>query len=193
MKKQLITVCCMLTLLSAKAQVCTVIITHVINGNQVQYYGASPDNPSGWSWFFNGGTPLTSSQQNPIVTYSTPGQYICALSVYGGPNNCNSAVSNATDSVVIVSTGIPTEEPSQFSIRLLTGNSPRFQIINNRTQQVRADLQDLSGRKVATIFDGMLLSGVNELSIDAYNLASGRYLLTVSKEDGVVTEKFFIP
>lgn len=165
----------------------------MINGNQVQYYGSSPDNPSGWSWFFNGGNPLTSSQQNPLVTYAVPGQYTCALSVYGGPNNCSSSVSNATDSVVIMSTGLPTEEPTAFSIRLLSGGAPRFQIANNKTQQVRAELQDLNGRKVATLFEGLLLSGMNELSIDAYNLSPGMYLLLLSKEDGVVTEKFLLP
>lgn len=178
---------------AAQAQVCTVIITHVINGNQVQYYGSSPDNPTGWSWFFNGGTPLTSSQQNPVVTYAAPGQYTCALSVYGGPNNCSSSVSSASDSVVIGTTGLPTSEPVAFSIRLLNGQEPRFRVINDKTQHVRAELQDLGGKKVATVFEGQLLSGVNDLSIDAYNLTPGVYILSLSKEDGVVTEKCFIP
>jgi hypothetical protein len=92
-----------------------------------------------------------------------------------------------------MSTGLPTEEPTAFSIRLLSGGAPRFQIANNKTQQVRAELQDLNGRKVATLFEGLLLSGMNELSIDAYNLSPGMYLLLLSKEDGVVTEKFLLP
>ena len=51
-----------LTTSLSQAQICPVVITHIINGNQVQYYGSCASNPSGWSWFFNGGSPLTSNQ-----------------------------------------------------------------------------------------------------------------------------------
>ena len=37
------------------------------------------DNTSEWLWIFEGGTPATSTQQNPVVTYSNPGDYDVTL------------------------------------------------------------------------------------------------------------------
>lgn len=37
-----------------------------------------------WNWTFEGGNPATSTQQNPVVTYNTQGQYDVQLIVYDG-------------------------------------------------------------------------------------------------------------
>lgn len=44
-------------------------------GLTVQYTDHSTNSPTSWSWSFPGGTPDTSSLQNPVVIYNTPGQY----------------------------------------------------------------------------------------------------------------------
>ncbi|MBN1155019.1 PKD domain-containing protein, partial [candidate division KSB1 bacterium] len=38
-------------------------------------------NPQSWYWKFPGGTPATSTQQNPTVVYSTPGSYSVSLRI----------------------------------------------------------------------------------------------------------------
>ncbi|HRP91083.1 MAG TPA: PKD domain-containing protein [Edaphocola sp.] len=46
----------------------------------------STNNPTSWSWNFSGGTPSTSTQQNPTVTYNTAGTYdvsLTATNAYG--------------------------------------------------------------------------------------------------------------
>ncbi len=45
----------------------------------VQFTDQSAGNPTAWSWTFPGGNPLTSSAQNPSVTYSVPGIYPVTL------------------------------------------------------------------------------------------------------------------
>jgi PKD repeat protein len=40
--------------------------------------------PTSWNWLFPGGNPSTSSLQNPVVTYSTPGTYGVTLTVSDG-------------------------------------------------------------------------------------------------------------
>lgn len=40
--------------------------------------------PTSWLWVFEGGTPGTSTAQNPTVTYSTPGVYDVSLTVNDG-------------------------------------------------------------------------------------------------------------
>lgn len=44
-------------------------------GFNVQYSDSTTNSPTAWAWTFPGGTPATSSLQNPVVTYNTPGTY----------------------------------------------------------------------------------------------------------------------
>ncbi len=47
----------------------------------VHFTDMSTNNPVGRSWSFPGGTPASSSEANPTVTYNTPGTYSVSLSV----------------------------------------------------------------------------------------------------------------
>lgn len=49
--------------------------------NTVQFTDLSSYNPTSWSWSFEGGTPATSTAQNPIVTYNTLGTFQVSLTV----------------------------------------------------------------------------------------------------------------
>ncbi len=48
-------------------------------GGSVAFTDLSQLSPTGWSWTFSGGTPSTSSAQNPTVTYASPGTYNVTL------------------------------------------------------------------------------------------------------------------
>jgi PKD repeat protein len=50
----------------------------------VTYNDQSTNSPTSWSWTFPGGTPGTSTQQNPTVTYSSPGSYGATLTATNG-------------------------------------------------------------------------------------------------------------
>jgi alpha-amylase len=41
----------------------------------------SSGEPVSWNWTFTGGTPSTSTEQNPVVSYSTEGSYSVSLKV----------------------------------------------------------------------------------------------------------------
>ena len=47
----------------------------------VQFTDWSNGHPSSWSWSFPGGTPATSSDRHPLVTYAAPGTYDVTLTV----------------------------------------------------------------------------------------------------------------
>lgn len=53
--------------------------TTVCTGQTVQYTSTSTGSPTSYSWTFQGGTPATSTVQNPIVTYATAGTYNVSL------------------------------------------------------------------------------------------------------------------
>ncbi len=45
----------------------------------VSFFDQSQNNPTEWEWMFEGGTPETSTEQNPVITYTTPGVYSVSL------------------------------------------------------------------------------------------------------------------
>ncbi len=45
----------------------------------VIFNDVSTNNPSSWSWTFEGGNPSTSQEQNPAISYSNPGTYSVTL------------------------------------------------------------------------------------------------------------------
>lgn len=47
----------------------------------VNFREESTNSPLAWNWTFEGGTPNTSTERNPIVSYSTPGIYDVKLTV----------------------------------------------------------------------------------------------------------------
>ncbi len=48
-------------------------------GGNVNFTDTSTNTPTSWSWTFAGGTPSTSTDQNPTVTYNTVGTYDVTL------------------------------------------------------------------------------------------------------------------
>ncbi|MBE2216833.1 MAG: PKD domain-containing protein [Ignavibacteria bacterium] len=52
--------------------------------NPVHFSDVSAGIPTGWQWTFTGGSPSSSTVQNPTVTYPTPGVYTVRLRVSNG-------------------------------------------------------------------------------------------------------------
>ena len=53
--------------------------TTITEGETITFTDLSLNEPGSWSWTFEGGTPGTSTQQNPSVTYSAAGTYSVTL------------------------------------------------------------------------------------------------------------------
>ncbi|MBI2966991.1 MAG: gliding motility-associated C-terminal domain-containing protein [Bacteroidetes bacterium] len=58
--------------------------TTICQGTTVNFTDLSTNTPTSWSWTFNGGTPGTSTAQNPSVTFNTPGSYTISLTATNG-------------------------------------------------------------------------------------------------------------
>lgn len=67
-------------------------------GQTVQYTSTSTGSPTSYSWTFQGGTPATSTAQNPTVTYATAGTYNVSLTV---TNASGSNTSNQTAFITV--------------------------------------------------------------------------------------------
>ena len=67
----------------------------------VNFTDASGPAPTGWDWTFEGGTPATSTDQNPTVTYNAAGTYDVTITV----TNANGSTSLTLTDYITVSDG----------------------------------------------------------------------------------------
>lgn len=59
----------------------------ICEGESVNFIDESFNVVNGWTWSFTGGTPATSTDQNPSVTYASPGTYAVSLQAFDGSNS----------------------------------------------------------------------------------------------------------
>lgn len=79
-------------------------------GQTVQYTSTSTGSPTSYSWSFPGGTPSTSTAQNPTVTYANAGTYNVSLTV---SNSSGNNTSNQTNYITVNATpAAPTTTPA---------------------------------------------------------------------------------
>ena len=93
---------------SGTAQVCTPIVDFNSNtdedcaNNQIVFtdlsYNAEIDETWTWNWTFPGGNPSSSTEQNPVVVYSQPGNYEVSLTI---TNSAGSASKTKTNYLLI--------------------------------------------------------------------------------------------
>jgi PKD repeat protein len=86
--------------------------TLVCSGQAVTFSDLSIGTPTGWNWSFPGGTPASSTLQNPVVTYPSVGNYNVSLTVSNanGPGNVtkNSYISVVTPTALPFTEGFTT-------------------------------------------------------------------------------------
>lgn len=69
-------------------------------GSNVTFSDISTNSPTSWSWSFPGGTPSTSTEKNPVVTYPAAGSYSVSLT------SANQYGSNSTTKSNCITVGI---------------------------------------------------------------------------------------
>jgi PKD repeat protein len=61
--------------------------TTIAVGGSIQFTSTSTGDPDTFLWTFEGGNPNTSTEENPLVTYNTPGTYDVSLTITSGSAN----------------------------------------------------------------------------------------------------------
>jgi PKD repeat protein len=72
--------------------------TSIMASQAVSFTDLSTNNPTSWSWTFEGGTPSSSSERNPVVTYNTPGVYTVSLTA---TNSAGSSTNTKTGYITV--------------------------------------------------------------------------------------------
>ncbi|NPD45767.1 MULTISPECIES: PKD domain-containing protein [unclassified Lentimicrobium] len=79
--------------------------TNIPSGCTVQFSDLSIGVPTSWNWTFEGGTPATSTEQNPIVAYENNGEFDVTLEV----TNVNGSESITEENYISVVAGLTPE------------------------------------------------------------------------------------
>ncbi len=99
-------------------------------GSTVQFRDASLFTPTSYQWSFPGGSPASSTDANPTVTYATAGTYGATLTVTNAAGTASRTLSN----VVTVSSAVPVANFTARQAPLCPGGSITF--TNTSTQCV---------------------------------------------------------
>lgn len=91
--------------------------TDICVDESVNFYDQSSGNAVSWEWTFEGGTPATSTLQNPVVTYSATGSFDVSLTVSDGVGTSTMSMPD----YITVST-IPGTANTPTGITLVCGN-----------------------------------------------------------------------
>lgn len=150
-------------------------------GNEVAFLDDSYSNVTGWNWTFEGGSPASSTDANPVINYATPGIYQVTLQVTDGV----SIVSTTIDNYIVVLANPGTGLPYSQNFESLT-SIPDFEhfLVLDEDEDAIWSLSDEAGYS-GTHSAYLNNRGVNNGSID--ELVSGTIdLSSVDSEDELV-------
>ena len=154
----------------------TAKLTEIKPGETVPFTNLS-QKATAWEWFFEGGTPETSTEENPTVIYDNEGTY-----------NVNLKVSNnyGTDEMLkekyIKVEEIKVDENSEMVLKIYPNPTTGQLIIDNGQLTINdVVIYDIYGKKVLEQKSNLTVL----LSYDLKVLPNGIYFLKISTEKGV--------
>ncbi|NCA84598.1 MAG: PKD domain-containing protein [Clostridia bacterium] len=154
--------------------------THTWEGHTVQFTDLTINDPIAWSWTFEGGTPETSTLQNPLITYFESGYYDVTLVV----ENANGTDTKTIEDYIFVDTSIGFAENNKDGIVIFP--NPTTNLINIRAAVPieLLELTDLSGRSV--LFQTV---SANHAQLQMGLLQKGIYILKIHTAGGCFTRR----
>ena len=175
------------TLLSADF---TVSNDSICKDEPVQFTDLSDGNPTSWNWNFEGGTPAGSTDQNPMVTYSTPGNFDVELIISNGASTDTLLRSDYifVDDCTLVKEVI-------FEVSKIYPN-PASETISISTNlrsgfMVEVKIMDMIGRVV--IFNNLKIDNQGMIKLNISNLDKGAYVIEISNNDlSKITSQFLV-
>ena len=156
----------------------------VKKGETVTFKDLSTNNPTSWLWVFEGGSPATSTEQNPVVTYNETGKYDVQLAA---TNEGGSNVKKAEDYIEVILDDSVEDIVAQTGIVIRPQNGTKQILIEANAPIKAIVLYDINGRVVLKTTPNQLRSTV-DLSI----LPEGIYTINIKTEKSARTEKIHI-
>lgn len=163
----------------------------VITGGFVTFTDNSTGNPVSWNWSFQGGTPATSTLQNPVITYNQKGTFDVQLIISNG------AATDTIDKTDYIEADYPAGVENQSTDLTLT-------VVPNPNNGIfKVSVGSFKGDKISiTVYNpvgtvvyeepGFAVINKSEQTIDLSALKEGIYFLKVKGDETTLTRKVVI-
>lgn len=156
-------------------------------GATVNFTDASNGTPASWAWEFEGGTPATSTEQNPNVTYSAAGSYDVTLTITDADGN--SKAYTKKDFIVVKDN--QSIENIARSIKVYPNPASNF---------VKIELENISAKNTKIRMFNQLgknmkvVSTKNDktINVDLGNVQSGIYFLHIDSPNKKIIKKIVV-
>jgi len=164
---------------------------------RINYFDQSSYVPTSWQWTFEGGTPNTSTVQNPQnIQYLTAGTYqvkLIATNSYGSDTIVKTKYVYAVPHI-----GIGNNETSVNDFKLEQNFPNPFNPVTNikyeiaKSGFVTLKVYDVIGREVAMLLNKNLKAGTYETTYNGENLTSGIYFYKITAEGFTDTKRMML-
>ncbi len=146
--------------------------TEVEVGGSIHFFDRSENEPTSWQWTFEGGTPETSTEQNPVVTYQTKGSFAVTLVV---SNLAGEDTKTETNYISVVT------DVEDFAVdNVSVYPNPTSSILNIEAENlISVTILDMSGRIVY-----FAAENCSATSIDLSGFANAEYMVKVETSNG---------
>ena len=159
-------------------------ITEIEEGETISFINLSENYPETYNWFFEGGTPTQSGQENPTILYKKAGVYSVRLKV---SNEGGSHTELKRDYITVTAKTAINEHNTTNGITIFPNPTDGQLTMDNGQWTIEnVEILDLMGKTL----NNCQLSTINcQLKIDISHLPTGMYFIRIKTETGVVTKK----
>ncbi len=153
----------------------------VDKGTEVNFYDFSINRPENWEWTFEGGTPGSSTEQHPVVTYEEAGSYSVSL------KTVNSFGESLFEREMYITVNLPSDTwLIDYSDKVIIYPNPAGDYLIIDHDQVVIP----SRYKIFNTLGMAVKEGIVEENIIVSGLPPGIYFIRIKVNNTFVTKKF---
>ncbi|MFH1319449.1 MAG: PKD domain-containing protein [Bacteroidota bacterium] len=166
--------------------------TSILAGGSVNFTDLSTNNPTSWSWTFTGGTPSSSTVQNPSnIVYNNTGCYevkLAATNIIGSDS--------LTETCYIDVSPVGMDELQVSCLKFKVYPNPNKGVFNlalylEEKENIKIEIFDMQGQLICSERTGRISGFFNkEINISGYR--GSIYHLQVITKEGVINKKIVI-
>jgi hypothetical protein len=171
--------------------------TIIFTDQSIDFFDQSSFQPTDWQWNFPGGSPSSSTEQNPQdIFYNIPGLYevsLIAANLLGSDTLTKHCYINVQEAV---SVNYVADSPEEFKLLQNYPNPFNPTTIISWTQpiqnKVSISVYDILGNEVENILNREMPAGTHHINFSAKQLPSGIYFYKISSGDFIATKKMML-
>lgn len=153
--------------------------TSLYAGETVDFTDLTANGPETWEWSFEGGTPSSSTEQNPAdILYSTPGIYAVTLTV---TNMFGTDTLTKETYIDVLPVGIGEKNDPVMQV-YPNPNRGSFNLNNISGEPLRMTVSSLVGK---TLYESSVSPGMHHFNLS--DLGKGMFLINMRNDKGNVT------